>query len=79
MNFFPPLGMNLSFGCFLYSLQLNHHFLVALISLSVGPVPYGCCGMGVQGRNQLLILIILTPARAAPLIPEIFRGITAAG
>lgn len=44
MNF-SPLSKLIYFGCFLYSLQLNHNFLAALVSLGSSPVPYGCWGM----------------------------------
>lgn len=44
MNFSPLLKL-IYFSCFLYSLQLNHNFLAALVSLGSSPVPYGCRGM----------------------------------
>lgn len=49
---FSPLLKLIYLGCSLYSLQLNHNFLLALASLASGPVPYGCCGMEWDGNME---------------------------
>lgn len=83
-EFFSLLKLIYRLGCFLYSLQLNHNFLVAHVSLASGPVPYGCCGMQRDVNTEQKSAActwywgILAPLHTPlPLISDIFQRRTA--